>query len=662
MRKFTNSSIDPEDFTVPVELGGTGAQTAAKAAISLKLVTDTMKGVAGGPVALDANGKVPASTVPDLLGTNKVNVQGDFSLVVGEITQFTITDYDSKKTYAITAKFGSFFRKDETIIYTAPSNPVAEVLNIGGRDFLFNVKASVPRKPSILTPANLSSELTGPVLATSSVYAVKGAASSHASSDWQVSSDPNFTNIITQASNDTINKTAWSFVLNDSFVAPNLNYNTQYYFRVRYRAANGEASDWSDTTTFRTSSSFATLAESAKLPYPDVGASELFGFSVSISADGTRVAVGTVNTSGDGLYRAGKVMVYFNSGGTWALEARLLAPDAIPFNSFGQSVSMTPNGATLVIGAPGDSEGESKSPGKFYHFTRAGTTWNHRSTTTIADAVAGDMVGLCVRVNAGDTLSLVVTAGGQNNFMGAAYIFTRTTSTSSTWVLQAKLTAGDANVNRYFGFTASISSAGDRVLVSAIYGQPNGVYRAGAVYSFVRSGNNWTQEAVILPSDGGPISQFGEYITANDAFTRVFIGADMATVNGITGAGAIYVFERTASGTVWTQVAKITSPDPIEQGAFGFSLATNTAGTRLFIGSIRARAGKAIAPGALYNYLLIGNQWVYQGKNSSSDGAQGDFFGYSVAVARTANVLVVGAPLTFVSGYPGMGSTYILNF
>lgn len=664
MRKFTNPAIDTEDYVVPVELGGTGAQTLAKSAEALKLVTTAMKGTPGGPVGLDANNKILAASVPDLTGTNKVNIQGNFSPVVGEIVFLTITDFDSKKAYAITVKYGSFYRKDEVIIYTAPANPVAEILTVGGREFQFNVRASVPQKPSVLTPANLSMEVIGPVSATTSAFAVKGTATTHASTDWQVASDPNFTTIRTQGVSDTVNKTTFSFPLNDTFVAPNLNYNTQYYFRVRYRGANGEVSDWSEASTFRTSSSFATTTETARLPYAEPSNSELFGFSVAISADATRIAVGAVNASSDGRYRAGKVLVFFVSGGVWSLEAKLIAPDIAPYAQFGQSICMTPNGATLVIGASGDQEGVSNSPGKFYHFTRAGTVWNHRSTNVIPDTFAGDMVGMCVRVNTGDTLTLVVTAGRQANVTGVAYIFTRTTSTSSTWVLQATLKAGDATSNRYFGFTAEISSAGDRVLIGSTYAQPGGLYGAGAVYSFVRSafnsGFNWTQEAIITPTDKAAGDIFGENIVANDAFTRAFITSQKAKVNGVV-AGAVYVFERAANGTVWTQVAKITAPDPSADADFGFFAACNTAGTVIYMGSIRARAGKSISPGALYTYMLVGGNWVYQGKISSSNGADGDFFGYSVAAARNAAVLAVGAPLTEPPGYDGIGSVYVFS-
>ena len=74
------------------------------------------------------------------------------------------------------------------------------------------------------------------------------------------------------------------------------------------------------------------------------------GFSVSLSSDGTRVAIGALANDGNGS-AAGHVRVYEYSGSAWAQLGDDIDGEAADDQS-GFSVSLSSDGTRVAIGAP----------------------------------------------------------------------------------------------------------------------------------------------------------------------------------------------------------------------------------------------------------------------------------------------------------------------
>jgi hypothetical protein len=92
------------------------------------------------------------------------------------------------------------------------------------------------------------------------------------------------------------------------------------------------------------------------LTAPDAGASDLFGHTVALSADGARAAIGASQdgtTSAGAL--AGSARVFLRTASIWAEEAALYAPDAEASDFLGRSVSISADGARVIAGAPNDT-------------------------------------------------------------------------------------------------------------------------------------------------------------------------------------------------------------------------------------------------------------------------------------------------------------------
>ncbi|MEQ1946728.1 MAG: integrin [Bryobacteraceae bacterium] len=126
----------------------------------------------------------------------------------------------------------------------------------------------------------------------------------------------------------------------------------------------------------------------------------------------------------------------------------------------------------------------------------------------------------------------------------------------------------------------------------------NSLYSAGAVYVYARKGNTWVQQAYIKASNPGTSDQFGHYVSLSQDGNTLAVSAhfEASKSKGINGdqadrsdpqAGAVYLFTRT--GTTWAQQAYLKASNAGEEAdgdQFGFSLALSADGKTLAVGAI----------------------------------------------------------------------------
>jgi hypothetical protein len=162
------------------------------------------------------------------------------------------------------------------------------------------------------------------------------------------------------------------------------------------------------------------------------------------------------------------------------------------------------------------------------------------------------------------------------------------------------------------------------------------------------------------------------------AVSSYFESSSAIGINGnqndesIPQAGAVYVFART--GSTWTQQAYIKASNTGEAGKedeiadgdqFGFSLALSDDGNTLAVGAI-AEDGPDNAvqsAGAVYVFNRTGRTWSQQAYVRASNPSAGDFFGYSVALAADGNTMAIGS---FEDDGPddrsnGIGAIYVFR-
>ena len=210
-----------------------------------------------------------------------------------------------------------------------------------------------------------------------------------------------------------------------------------------------------------------------------------------------------------------------------------------------------------------------------------------------------------------------------------------------------KLTAADGAFDDQFGFSVALS--GNTAVVGAFL-DDNRVSDSGAAYVFEKIGGVWAQTAKLTAADGAAFDWFG-FSVAVSGNTAV-IGSVFDDDRG-TASGSAYVFEK--FGALWSQTAKLTAADGAHSDEFGFSVALS--GNTAVIG-VKGGDGLVADSGSAYVFEKIGGVWTQSAKLTAADGAEGDQFGYSVAVS--GDTAVIGAFLDNDLG-SNSGSAYVFE-
>jgi hypothetical protein len=379
----------------------------------------------------------------------------------------------------------------------------------------------------------------------------------------------------------------------------------------------------------------AAAAPPWKLIASDAAAEDRFGFSVDISGD---TAIVGAPFDDDGGMDSGSAYVFRWNGSDWQEEDKLTAHDAAAGDQFGATVAV--DGDTAIVGAKFDDS----STGAAYVFVRSGSSWTLQQKLVADDAAVGDLLGHDVAVD-GDTAIVGATSGdGNAPNSGSAYVFTRS---GSVWTQQEELIAPDGGGGDDFG--SSVAIDGDSAIVGAYLDGYSGSF-SGSAYVFTRSGTTWSFEQILVPLDGAAGDLFG---------SAVDIEADTALISAMrdedtagTDQGSAYIFTR--SGSTWLQDTKLLASDAVSGQWFGRSASLNE-GVAV-VGAYRDDSDT----GAAYVFVDAGSDWVEQLKIVAPDAAAGDLAGDINGVAKSADLLIVGAQRDSDDG-TWSGSAHIFN-
>jgi hypothetical protein len=288
---------------------------------------------------------------------------------------------------------------------------------------------------------------------------------------------------------------------------------------------------------------------------------------------------------------SGAVYVYVRSSKKWTQQAYVKASNADPGDLFGYSVSLTADGNTMAVSAY-DEDGGSRvingpmdhgrrGSGAIYVFTRTGVTWAQTAYLKASNAEGGDSLGYDMAISQ-DGNTIVGGAGDEDCYTGginppgcdndvkldsstgAVYVFVR--DGSGTWTQQAFIKASHPGKEDSFGSRLALSGDGNTIAVSAQMenGKSKGIggneldqsaEDSGAVYLFSRTGIAWKQEAYMKGSNTEAYDEFGSAPALSKDGKIMAVGArgEASAAKGVNGnqndnsamgAGAVYIFTR----------------------------------------------------------------------------------------------------------------------
>lgn len=245
--------------------------------------------------------------------------------------------------------------------------------------------------------------------------------------------------------------------------------------------------------------------------------------------------------------------------------------------------------------------------------------------------------------SAGDVL---VTGDREDSFPagnGRAFVYTRE---GLGWSAGTELTASNGTLFDSFG--NAVVTDGETVFVAApLADAPGGAF--GAVYTYTRQAGSWVEGTTIYAADPLDTFQFGVSLSIDGDVLAV--GA-LAPPGSSVASGSVHVLERSAG--VWTEVAKLTSPNPMNSDFFGFPLAV-WADTLVTGAPGPPNTTLPTTPGEIVIYRRSAAGWSLEAQPTVAGLKLGDNFGLSVALR--GDQLIVGAP-QFSSAGPGRAFSF----
>lgn len=160
---------------------------------------------------------------------------------------------------------------------------------------------------------------------------------------------------------------------------------------------------------------------------PETGrGDDSFGESVALAADGTTALVGEMRDEDPNGDLAGSAYVFSRADGSWSQAARLVPDDGDEEDLFGYSVALARNGATAILGASTDDDPNGTEAGSAYVFSGAEGTWSQAAKLAPADGNEGDRFGESVALTADGRSALVGChhdEAGHGEDAGSAYVY-----------------------------------------------------------------------------------------------------------------------------------------------------------------------------------------------------------------------------------------------
>lgn len=401
------------------------------------------------------------------------------------------------------------------------------------------------------------------------------------------------------------------------------------------------------------------------------------GWSVALSADGETLAVAAPGVDDS----TGEVLLYGRTGlGAWALQSVVRAPNGEAGDSFGHALSLSANGSILAVAAPNEDGSASAHPvtgdnndltnaGAVYLFERAGAGWNLagylKSTTAEADHKFGDRLDLSA-----NGATLVV--GSVPPLAAGSYVevFTRA---GAGWAFETVLSMPPGS-GTHAGSLA-ISGDGDTVAVGAyadasggagVYANPltdTSSPRSGAVHVWVREPAGWVRQAYLKSGAPHPGAEFGNAVDLSHNGNTLVVGSqgDDADEQGVVDAalhdrsGAGHVFQRDAGA--WMQTTYLKAPVADKYDHAGYAVAVSGDGLTIALGAYREDgAGHGVGGDPLDNSLTEhGAVWLFRRSFGAWNSGYyvkpshraptnyGSAFGNSVALSGNGATLAVGA-------------------
>ena len=372
--------------------------------------------------------------------------------------------------------------------------------------------------------------------------------------------------------------------------------------------------------------------------YSNVDNRSSFGYSLSMSADATTIAIGAPTAF------FGEVRVYKQNNSTerWKQIGQDIVSES-GFASFGISVSLSDSGRRVAIGAPGHygPNGISSGHVQVYEYDEdfINGTWVQLGEDIDGDAYY-DSLGSSVSFSSDGNIVAIGAPSFNRDGHVRVYGFD-----NSSWVQIGEDIDGEDMYYEKSGFSVSLSDTGRRVAIGApgnfgTNGDNSGHVR---VYEYDESSKNGTWVQLGQDIDGEDSDdRSGTRVSLSGDGNTVAIGAPYADGDkGYYGVGHVRIYG--LDNSTWVQIGEDIDGDSGD-GRSGSSVSISADGNRVALGAPRRDNGTGYA--SVYEYDKSSKAWEQVGEGIAGKGSE-DYHGVSVTMSADGKTVAVGAANSF---------------
>ncbi|WP_282122551.1 T9SS type A sorting domain-containing protein [Algibacter mikhailovii] len=352
-----------------------------------------------------------------------------------------------------------------------------------------------------------------------------------------------------------------------------------------------------------------------------------FGTSVSLSSNGNIIAIGAPQNDGNGD-NSGHVRVYKNVDRNWVQIGSNIEGESTSDYS-GESISLSSDGNIVIIGAPRNKE-NGFSSGHVRVYKNISGNWQQMGNDINGDNPR-DIAGMKVSLSS-DGSMLALTALEDNNSVGRVRVYE---NIDGSWI-QIGQDIKNENFGNPFGFSLDLSGNGQTLAIGLIESTVNSIINSVKIFELNKG--NWLQKGnTIIGQSKNEF--FGESISLSDNGNSLIIGAPKYDENNVKfGRVQMYKFNE----NIWIQTGNDIIGENFDS-SFGSSVEMSSDGNFIIIGGPNNDAN-GFNSGHVQVYQNVNNSWVQVGSDVDGDsGMSGDYLGHSISLSNDGNILAVGA-------------------
>lgn len=299
-----------------------------------------------------------------------------------------------------------------------------------------------------------------------------------------------------------------------------------------------------------------------------------------------------------------------------------------PGDLSGHSVAISANGNIVAIGAIENNDGGSRS-GHVRVFENLDGTW-----TQIGEDIAGETVddrsGWSLALSADGSI-VAIGSDLNNSWRGQVEVYE---NIGGTWTQIGEDIEGE-NFQDISATSISLSDDGSIIAIGAP--RSDGIANnSGHVRVFENLGGSWIQIGQDIDGEQEQ-GRLGNSVALNGEGNIVAIGASQNDENG-TNTGEVKVYEN-IDGT-WTQLGGDIN-GVVEFEDSGSEVALSQVGNIMAISSPSSNAN-GLHSGLVRIFEYLGGVWTQIGEDINGEASE-DYFGWSIALSASGNVIAIGA-------------------